>query len=354
MDKFSYEYYEGLPFDYEEFLIEKYKSFISNCRYIEIYFPNDKHYFAILKKEDKISEIIVFGILDKNCNCYNSLVNIDQAILKEFSNNVFSKFTALSNIRFSSSYLKYDLKKSFLLSTANDYILNLPDSLDTYFAELGATTRRHLKNYKARLLRDYPQAHFVTKYTSQIEREEIDRIVQLSFQRMKSKGIIPGKNQNDVNDFYRYSQYYGLVGYIEIDGQIVAGSISYIIDNRFFLYMIAHDNDFAKFNIGQLCIVYLIQLAIGKKFKTFHFLWGENDYKMRFNATPHQLSTYVFYKTYSIDFMLSKAKARFSRFLIQVRLSKYSKPVRNAIKFYRRSNLSFKLDKDALIDSKTT
>lgn len=332
----SIECFKGLPEEYESFLIEKYKSYITTCRYIEIYYPTYDNNYMLVYENTNLVDVLIFGNKGNICTCYNSLVKIDQNIINEFTKELFKNFPEIKKIQIAASYLSYDLKKSFLFSESNDYILNLPSTIDEYYLGLGSTTRRHVKNYKARLLRDYPEVHFREKIKNEIDESMIDKIVQLSFDRMKFKGIIPGKDHNDTNDFYRYSQHYGCVAYVEINGTIVAGCISYILDQRIFLYMVAHDNDFSRYNLGQLCIIYLIQTSIEKKLKTFHFLWGENDYKMKLSAKPHSLLSYTIYQAYSLDFVISNVRAVFSRFVISVRLSRYSKPLRDVIKFFRR------------------
>jgi len=337
MNKFSFEHFSGLPIDYEEFIIERYKSFITTCQYIKIYFPNYDYHYTLVKEGDNINEIFIYGIKENSCNCYNSLVSIDQDVIKQFAESIFINFPTLNKIKYAASYLSYNLKKSFLASTANDYILNLPSKMDDYYSNIGTTTRRHLKNYKSKLLRDYPNTRFVKKTGIEIKKELIDKIVQLSYRRMKSKGIIPGKDEKDAIDFYKYSQFYGQVSYIELDGVIIAGSISYLLNDRFFLFMIAHDNDFSKYNPGQLCIIFSVQEAIDMKMKTFHFLWGDNDYKVRLGANQKLISSYIFYKSYSFGFFVSKFKAGLSRFLLAARQSKYAKPLRDAIKGFRKN-----------------
>jgi len=338
----SIECFKGLPIDYESFLIEKYKSYITTCRYIEVYYPTYENNHMLVYENTNLIEIMIFGNKGNTCTCYNSLVNIDQNVISEFSKEIFKKFPEIIKIKIAASYTNYDLNRSFLSSKSNDYILSLPSTIDEYYLGLGSTTRKHIKNYKSRLLRDYPEVLFSTKSGNEIDESIIDEIVQLSFNRMKFKGIIPGKDHNDTNDFFRYSQHYGCIAYIEIDGSIVAGCISYIINQRIFLFMIAHDNNFSKYNLGQLCIIYLIQISIAKKLTTFHFLWGENDYKMKLSAKPHSLLSYTIYRAYSVDFIISNARAMFSRILIIIRLSKYSKPFRDTIKFYRRRVLNNK------------
>lgn len=335
--------FKGLPIDFESFLIEKYDSYITTCRYVEIYYPTYDINYMLVYKNGGLNDVLIFGNNGNTCTSFNSLVNIDQDTVNEFTKKIFENFPAIKKIKIAASYNNYVLNKSFLFSKSSDFILDLPSTMEAYFLELGSKTRKHSKNYKSKLLRDYSGVKFITKIGKEIEENTIDKIIQLNFNRMKSKGIIPGKDHTDTNDFYKYSQHYGCVSYIEIEGVIVAGCLSYILNKRIFLYIIAHDNNFSRYNVGQLCILNLIQISIEKGLSTFHFLWGENEYKIRLFAKPHLLFSYVIFRAYSLDFIISNLNAMFSRILMSIRLSNYSKPLRNAIKSYRIRNSKEKI-----------
>lgn len=336
MNKLSIKYISGLPVNYENFLVERYKSFITTCRYIETYYPSEKFYHALLKENDLLLDIFIVVVKDNVCYCHNSLVSIPQDVLSEFINSIFVQFLKVNKVRYSASYIPYELDKSILINNSNDYVLQLPETLNDYFASLGNTTRRHLKNYKSRLSRDFPEFEFVINRGQDIDKEVIRKIIQLSYKRMRTKGITPGKDEKDVDDFYNYSKFYGQVCYIQIDGKIIAGSISYCIDNRFFLFMIAHDNDYAKYNPGQLCILFSIEKAIDMEMKTFHFLWGDNIYKQKLGGEQQKMWTYEFYKSYSFSFFVNKMKAFLYRKLITLKHSNFAKPLRDTVKNFRK------------------
>jgi len=38
----------------------------------------------------------------------------------------------------------------------------LPNSIDNYYLMLGTKTRKHIKNYKRRLIRDFPDVKFIS------------------------------------------------------------------------------------------------------------------------------------------------------------------------------------------------
>lgn len=326
--------------DYESFLAEKYDSFMTLCPYIEIYFPTHDIYYLQVSEDGMLVDLIVFGNKGNSAVYFNSLTRVDQLTIETCNRYIFEKFPAIKTIKISATYNEYRLKKSFLSSKANDFIIDLPTTIDDFYAKLGKSTRKNIRNRNAALSRDYPQAKFVTKLGVDIEESLIGQIVQLSYERMKSKGIIPGKNHSDIHAFFLLAQRYGCVTYLEINGQVAAGSIAYIIHKRIFLYMIAHDNNFSTYDVGFLCNAYTIQVSIEKGLETAHFLWGENEHKVRLMAKPHPLYSYQVYRVYSLDFVLKKCQAIISRTIVIIRLSKYSKPLRNAIKSYRRRRIN--------------
>jgi CelD/BcsL family acetyltransferase involved in cellulose biosynthesis len=256
-----------------------------------------------------------------------------------FSAEIFKHFPEIQKVIITASYRSYSFSRSFLLSEFNDHIIQLPASIEDYYLTLGKKTRQHLKNYKSKLLRTFPKVKFVTKYGGDIDEDIIAKIVQLSFDRMTSKGIVPGKTQADTNKFYQYCQSYGCVTYVEVNGVIAAGSISYVAGDRIFLYMISHDHNYSKYNLGQVCLLYSIQTAIENRMSSLHLLWGDNEYKTRFAAKPNLLHTYVIYRSSSLSFMVDKVKAKFRRTLNATKQSKYTKPLRDFVKNYRKKNL---------------
>lgn len=331
----SIECYNGLPFEYESFLIEKYDSFMTTCRYIEIYNSEYEMFYLLVKENNQLIELILYGNINDTSTCFNSLVNIDEYIISECLKKIFEKYQGIKKIKIIASYNKYLFKNSFLTSEFNDHIVKLPGSIDEYYSELGRSTRQRLRNRKVKLLRDYPEVSFVTKFGIEIEERMIEKIIQLNYERMKHKGKIHGKDDIFKNNIYKYSQYYGCVSYIEIDHEIAAGSISIIINNRIFGLVSAHDNKFSPYNLGEASIFFVIETAIEKRLSAFHFLWGESELKNRLLAKPQMLSSYIIYRSNSLEYLLGKLNALFLRKLMVLKQSNFTKPIRNAIKNYR-------------------
>jgi hypothetical protein len=203
--------FKGLPLKYESFLINRYDSYVTTCRYFEIFHSTSDINYMLIHENENLIELIIFINNGDTSTCLNALVSIDQHIIKEFSSTIFEKFPAIQKIKIDASYRDYSFKKVILLIRSHDFIINLPSTIDDYYHELGRTTRSHMKNYKNKLLRDFPGVNYVTKVGAEIKEETIDNIMRLNFERIKQKGQIPHKNHTYVNVLHKYTQHYGCV-----------------------------------------------------------------------------------------------------------------------------------------------
>jgi hypothetical protein len=333
---FAIECFKGLPIEHEFFLIEKYNSFITTCRYIETYHSSFDIYYMLIKEDNKLAEVLVYGNKGIISRCFNSLVDIDQLIIDEFTKKLFEIHPSIQKVKIVSSYKKYTLPKTILYFKSDDHILNLPSAMEDYYMKLGSSTRQRIKNRKVKLLRHYENVNFVVKFGSEIEERTVDNIIEMNIERMRHKGKIPVLDQTHKNGIYKYSQHYGCVSYIEVDGMIVAGNINTVLNKKVFGHITAHDNNFSKYNVGELCAFYLIQTSIENRWATIHFLWGESDLKRRLQAKPKLLFSCFIYRSYSLDYLFFKVNELFLDVFIAFKKSRFSNPIRKLIVFYRK------------------
>jgi len=334
---YYFESYNGLPFEYESFLLEKYNSFITSCRYIEVYYPTYDINYMLVYENNNLIDLILYGNKGNTTRCFNAMVEMDQNIIKEFTNKIFEIHSPIKKVIIDASYKNYFLKKTVLYFKSDDHILQLPLTMEDYYTTLSSSTRQTIKNRKVRLLRDYSEVKFVTKYGAEIDEITIDKIMQLDFKKLKKKGVIYGtddtnKNILFKNNLIKFTHHYGCVAYIEIDGVIVAGSINSIINKSLFGHVTAYDANFYKYNVGEICAFYLIQTCIESGLSIFHFLWGQSDLKKRMQAKPYVLFSYLIYRSYSFDYLFRNFKVLFSKLVITIKQSKFAKPLKTAIK----------------------
>ncbi|NDP20100.1 MAG: GNAT family N-acetyltransferase [Paludibacter sp.] len=323
---YTIECLKGLPYEFESFLIQKYDSYITTCKYLEVFGKNHDFYYFPIYDDDKLEDLLVFGNDGNMSKCFNSLVAINQNIVSKCVRILFEKFPFVEKIHIALSYTSYNFKKGILCPTSETYILNLPATLDEYFLLLGPTTRKNLKRYKSKFLREFPRANYVEKTGAEIEEWMVSSIIQLNIDRMLYKGIVPGKVQNDINDYYLFSKHYGCITYIEIDGEIVGGDISYLINKNIYGHVIAFNNQYQKYNLGHICILHAIQNSIEKKMSYYNLLTGSNEYKSKLAAKPHVTYSYLIYRDFCLRFFADKYKMKIEQYIVQLRFSKYSKP----------------------------
>jgi len=332
----SFTCFKGLPLEYESFLKEKYNSYITTCRYVEVYYPTyDINYMLVYENENLI-ELLLYGNKGDTTRCFNALVELDQNIIKEFVKKIFETYLPIKKVHIDASYKNYDLKKTILSFKSNDNILQLPTTMEEYYNRLSSGTRKKIKSQKARLLKDFNDVKFITKFGAEIDEKLIDRIMQLNFNKMKYSGAFHRNNITNAvstNNLFKYTHHYGCVAYIEINGEIIAGNISTIINKSLFGHVTAFNPNYNKYSVGEICLFYLIQTCIENGLPIFHFLWGQSDLKKRMLAKPNVLSSYIVYRSYSFDYLFNTIKVLFAKVLIRAKQSKFVKPFKTSIKY---------------------
>jgi hypothetical protein len=330
------ECFSGLPLEYESFLMEKYNSYITTCRYIEINYPAHHIHYMLVYVDGKLVDLLVFGNKKKLAICFNALVSLDSVVLTECLKKLFETYPTVKQIKIDASYTEYELEKSILVYKSDDQILLLPATVDEYLSDLGAKTRKHLKARKANLERDFESVKYITKTAAEIDKSVIEKIVQFSRDRVKRKGRNFGIDKTYTDNLYKYSRHYGCVVYLELDGTMVAGCISTIINNEIFVHIIAYNDDFSRYNVGEVCVFDLIQTSINNKLVKFHFLWGFNELKRRLQAKQSPLFSYIVYRNYSFGYFSSKLKVVFFEFMYRFKDTTMFKPLKTSMSTLRQ------------------
>lgn len=335
----SIECNKGLPLEYESFLVERYYSFITTCRYVEVYYSTYDINHMLVYQDGDLIELLLLGNKGGTTVCFNALVKLEPDIMEKCIKKIFEVFPKISKIKIDASYAQYELNKSILFCKSDDHILDLPTNIESYLAELGSKTRKHIKARNTKLINEFSTVNFITKFGHEIEESIVDKIIQLNGDRMKYKGKVHGINNSYKDNIYKYSQYYGCVVYLELDGEIVAGCIASIIDKGLFLHVIAHDNNYSKYNVGEVCVFNLIQTSIDKELTTLHFLWGVSELKRRLLAKSHELYSYYVFRSYSLTYLNELIKVKSFKMLLHLKDTKISNQARNAIRNYRKKHL---------------
>ena len=238
--------------------------------------------------------------------------------------------------------------KMIFEKTDNVVAISLPESMESYMkSTIGRKTRKHIKLAMDNFTSDFPDYKILYFEKGDILFEHISKIVLLNKDRMKSKGIIHKLNDIECKILHQYvsESGFGLVCLCTIDDKIIGGTISSIIGEHAYTKVIAHDNLYNKYFVGQITLVYTIKYLIEEKnIKDHHLGLGNQDYKFRHGGINHDLYTVLVFRNHGLYYFREK--------LINVFIENYRKfrhrlkEDKTLFRFYVKLNvIIFKIDR---------
>ena len=245
--------------------------------------------------------VLAYIISGKEITVLNELVEVEQEYLQYFADTVFNRYPAITTVNFnciksSIADLQYPWRR---WKTSQDIAIKLPQCFETYHAQLGRQTQKHIRYYINRLQREFDDFAFNVAATHETDPVIISRIIEMNRLRMKAKNISSGYDNEFEARIIAFCRHYGLVSTVRINGKIVAGAICHEVGDQAYLEAISHDPDFNKYNVGQVCLYLTIKQMIETGKDSFHMLWGENEYKYRFLGVKQDLYFISIYRSYA-------------------------------------------------------
>ncbi len=182
--------------------------------------------------------------------------------------------------------LGYPLQRAVF---SEDFVLELPASVDDWHASLSARTREKLRQALRRAQRAEPSFSFRLVHDIDITEQQVRSVLQMSRARMRAKGRSYGIDPHQERQLCALMQERGQLAAIEIDGHLRAGLLCTQAGNDLYMHVVAHDPRFDGLRLGYLCCVLGIEAAIAQGLHRFHFLWGWYDYKLQLGGQPRAL-----------------------------------------------------------------
>lgn len=229
----------------------------------------------------------------------NEGLRLQQDDVTRFARTIFSRYPSVNIISFHAVQVqKMELPlPSQCFNCLEDIVLTLPASADAYMASLGRSTRSYLTRYLNKLKRDFPSFRFAVLADDGVDELLIRHIIDLNRLRMASKGKESINDENVTQRIIQLAGECGIVGVIELEGRICAGSINYRVGQNYFLETLAHDPQYDDYRLGTLCCYLTICACIARHGKEYHFLWGQDEYKTRLLGVQRDLDNLIIYRS---------------------------------------------------------
>jgi hypothetical protein len=180
---------------------------------------------------------------------------------------------------------------------AENTILNLPDTVDSYHARLGASTRKNIRRHQNRLMRIAPSFCYRVYEKEAVSEDQIRAIVHLNRARMASKNVISSIDEPEVKRIIDLVNRHGLVAVVTINGLICAGAIIFNIGDNYVSRVNAHDPQYDDYRLGILCCYLTICECIRRGGREFHFMHGKYEYKTALLGIYHQFDAIAVYRS---------------------------------------------------------
>lgn len=196
--------------------------------------------------------------------------------------------------------------------TAEDLCIELPLSPSAYLQSLGSKTQRQLPYYLRRLEREWGQKWSVDfRHAAEIRRSDFDSLVRLNHQRMDAKRRQSMWTAELTERRWQHVKDEGWFCSGTFEGRLVAGIVFFVSGRESYLSLMAHDPEFDRFNLGNICLWLTLEHCIRQGYGRAHLLWGRSFYKRQFRAReiPLYRTMWIANRTAALLWKIPKALA---------------------------------------------
>ena len=173
--------------------------------------------------------------------------------------------------------------------------LPLPSSWDDYLAALSSKHRHEIKRKARKLVEGAGEFRIVTADDETIT-PLLDRFVELHRMSEGPKGVfmVPGMEIffRRLGDAFCADGVFRLT-FIEVGGQLAAGTIGFVWGGTSYLYNSAFDRSWGNLAPGMVLVGEDIRLAIDEGCGGFDLLKGDYEYKYRFGASARAVKRLI-------------------------------------------------------------
>ncbi len=258
----------------------------------------------IAYRRGEIISVLLFRVEAKRVLVLTEMFLLDEPVARAFCRDVFARYARPRVIVFNAIRLQSPpatLPCQHYVFSEN-YVLTLRPSVDAYEQALGKSTRKTLRGYGNRLLRDHPNFSWRSCSSQELSRaaqREIVRQLQ-AFKRasMAERGKQATSDRRETARLLRMAFECGRYSIGTLEGKLCAGSLACRIGDTCVMLLCAADPAFSSYRLGMLACYWSICDCLQQGARQCHLLWGRYRYKEQLLAVPEPLHQLTIYRSY--------------------------------------------------------
>lgn len=254
-------------------------------------------------RRGEVIGVLLFRMRGTRAVVLTEMFALEQEVVDEFCRALFSRFAYANAICFNAVALPRPLLRGCrqLYAFSENYVIELPASVEQYQGALGKSTRKTIKGYGNKLRRDHPDLRWEVCHGADMEDGELQGLVQQlqAFKRdsMALRGKRADIDARDTERMITLATECGLIGIARIDGRICGGSLACRIGNNYVMLLSAADPALEAYRLGMLCCFWSVCDCIAAGARQCHLLWGRYQYKTQLLGVPQPLYRLNLYRS---------------------------------------------------------
>jgi hypothetical protein len=245
----------------------------------------------------------LFCIKAEQVKVLTEMFILDERIAAAFCHDVFLRYRDCRAVIFNA--IRWPVHKMELpcqyFACSENYVLNLPDSVQAYESSLGKSTRKTLRGYNNRLMRDYPGFEWrslpAADLPRHVQRALVRQLQVFKRNSMATRGKHAQSDSRETACMLALANDCGLYSLGTVNGKLCAGSLACRIGDNYVMLLCASDPEFSLYRLGLLACYWSICDCLRQQGRECHLLWGRYRYKEQLLAVPQPLYQLRIYRS---------------------------------------------------------
>ncbi len=272
-----------------------YQSTYATAQYASLFYADATLGVCVLEEPPTI---VLLADRGRTVEVVNRLCGVSPATLERGARALYRAYPRAHLIRaevpFSADKLQTPAR---ILVEQEDVVVHLPPAYDQFVATLSRATRKHTRNYRNRLQRDYPDHRLCVYEAADIPPDLLHHAIRLSRDRLRQHGRTSGIDATYEARLVELCHAFGFLVAVMIGDRVVAADLATRIGTHVYVHTGSFDPAFSRYELGWLTALGGIQEAVARGVRFYHLLWGRHEYKLRLGGVPQPLHIISIYRS---------------------------------------------------------